>query len=234
MSPVGRPDTIGVLGGMGPLATADLLTKVVHATPAGGDQDHLPLIVANLPHIPDRQLAVRGKGPSPLPALIAVRDLLLSAGARCLVMPCNSAHVWYPELTDGCPVPFLHIVDAARDAIGDVSTVGVVAAPATLKSRLYPTRLEAAGLACTEPTSIEEAKLEAVIAKVKAGYLTHAAPGLEAAVLAQLNRGADTVILACTELPLLLPHLSPSTAARCVDATDALAKACVKWGMEQR
>lgn len=224
-----RDDTVGVLGGMGPLATADFLTKLVRATPAETDQDHLPVIVANLPGIPDRQRAVRGEGPSPVPAMRASRDLLVTAGARCIVMPCNSAHVWFEDLCAGLDVPFLHIVEAARQALGDAGTVGVVAAPATLRTRLYPKRLEAAGVACLEPNPSEAEALARCIARVKAGDLRGAVDDLRGPVEAQLDRGAEGVILACTELPLLLPLLPDEVATTCVDATDALAQATVRW-----
>lgn len=225
---------IGVLGGMGPLATADFLTKLVLATPAESDQDHVPVVVANLPNIPDRQRAVRGEGPSPVPAMLASRDLLVSAGATCLAMPCNSAHVWFEELTQGLEVEFLHIVEAAQQALGGARTVGVVAAPATLRTRLYPGRLEANGVACLEPTPAEAKALAACIGRVKAGDMVGAVDDLRRPVEAQLDRGAEGVILACTELPLLLPHLPPDVASRCIDATDALAQACVRWTLAHR
>ena len=232
--PVGRPDTIGVIGGMGPLATADFLTRLVRATPAAVDQDHLPVVVANLPQIPDRQLASQGEGSSPLPAMLAVRELLEAAGARCLAMPCNSAHHWFEELRAGCDLPFLHIVDAAQQALGSARTVGLVAAQGTLRARLYPERLAGQGVECLEPNAAEERSLLVAIARVKLGDLEGAVSALQGPIEAQLERGAESVILACTELPLLLPRLPAAVAERCVDATDALARACVAWGLARR
>ena len=78
---------IGVLGGMGPAASADFLTKLVHLTPATCDQEHLPVVVANLPHVPDRSRAILGQGASPLPAMCASIDLLVQAGCGVIAVP---------------------------------------------------------------------------------------------------------------------------------------------------
>ncbi len=158
----------------------------------------------------------------------------MGAGAQCLAMPCNSAHAWYDELVDGCPVPFLHIVDAARDALDGAPLVGVLGAAATLRTGLYPARLADGGVKCVDSSELAEAAVEAVRTRVKTGDVAGSAGDLEAAIADQLGRGAERVILACTELPLVTPHLSEELAAVCVDATDALARACVRWGLAAR
>src|SRR5208337_1505190 len=90
--------TIGILGGMGPEATIDLFTKIVHSTPVSRDQDHLRLIIDNNPGIPDRQKAILENGPSPATMLIKTAKNLAVAGADFIVMPCNTAHYWIQEI----------------------------------------------------------------------------------------------------------------------------------------
>ncbi len=85
---------IGVLCGMGPLATADFFSKVIAATPAKGDADHVPLLIQSDPRIVSRPAAILGNGRSPLPDLLLGRDRLIQAGATALAMPCNTAHFW--------------------------------------------------------------------------------------------------------------------------------------------
>jgi aspartate/glutamate racemase len=97
MSPA-KKMTIGVLGGMGPEATSLFFELIVKNTLARRDQDHLPLIVCNLPQVPDRTPAILGSGPSPLPVLLRGLELLHGAGAGLAVMPCVSAHYFYPGL----------------------------------------------------------------------------------------------------------------------------------------
>ena len=89
---------LGVLGGMGPLATADFFAKLVAATSANADSDHVPVLILSEPRIPPRPPAIMGRGESPLPALLARRDQLLAAGATFLAIPCNTAHFWCDQL----------------------------------------------------------------------------------------------------------------------------------------
>jgi aspartate/glutamate racemase len=98
---------------MGAMATVDFLRKLVEATPAERDQEHIPLIVRFCPEVPDRAAALAGAGPSPQPALVAAAVELAAAGAQALAIPCNTAHYWYDALCAAVPIPILHIVDAA-------------------------------------------------------------------------------------------------------------------------
>jgi len=98
---------------MGAMATVDFLRKLVEATPAERDQEHIPLIVRFCPEVPDRAAALAGSGPSPQPALVAAAVELAAAGAQALAIPCNTAHYWYDALCAAVPIPILHIVDAA-------------------------------------------------------------------------------------------------------------------------
>src|SRR5919202_5965526 len=133
---MGKP--IGVLGGMGPLATFDFCIKLVDETGAERDQDHIPLLVHSVPQIPDRIAGMLGTGPSPLPALRAGMRTLLQAGAGCLAMPCNTAHYWHETLAGEASVPFLHIADAAsavaREAAEPGDALGLIATTGTLRA----------------------------------------------------------------------------------------------------
>src|SRR5262252_2265998 len=153
-----RGGALGILGGMGPLATADFFAKLIAVTPATRDEDHIPIVLVSLPDIPPRVPAILGRGTSPLPALIDARDRLLAAGATLLAMPCNTAHHWFDALAD-CAAPMLHIADAALRALARATpapaTIGLVATRGTLASGFYRTRLAAAGYAIAEPTDRE-------------------------------------------------------------------------------
>ncbi len=98
--------TVGILGGMGPLATVDLFAKIVENTPAVLDQDHLRIIIDNNPQIPPRVEAILQGGEDPLPAMVASAKLLAAAGADFIVMPCNTAHYWLDGLRAAVAVPF--------------------------------------------------------------------------------------------------------------------------------
>src|SRR6516225_7744843 len=137
-------EVLGILGGMGPLATLDFMRKVLDATPAARDQDHVPMIVSCLPQIPDRTAAFRGEGGSPLEAIVACGRRLERAGADLIVMPCNTAHLWFDEVQAQLQRPMLHLVDAAlREALdraGPDARLGLLATDATIASGLYINR----------------------------------------------------------------------------------------------
>jgi len=226
---------LGVIGGMGPAATADFFAKLVAATPAGRDEDHIPTLIASDPRVPSRTAAILDGGASPLPALRAVRDKLIAAGATLLAMPCNTAHAWYDALAGDSPVPIVSIVEASVEAAVAMapagSAIGLVATRATLAARIFDAALEAQGRRVLRPGEDElaDAVLPSIRA-VKEGQLRLAGERLEPAVQALLDRGAAAVILACTETPLALAATGSPLRARCVDSNLALARACVaRW-----
>ena len=223
---------IGVLGGMGPLATADFFAKVIAATDAQDDAGHVPLLIHSDPRIPGRPAALLYGGPSPLPALLAARDRLIAAGAQGLVMACNTAHYWHAQLRQGCTLPFPSIVDVAcaqaAQRFGSGARIGLVATRATLATRLFEPALDAHGLTLLAPTdaALDHWILPA-IALVKAAKTPEAGPLLEQAIQAMLDAGADGVILACTEAPMALRGAADALQARCIDSSAALAHATV-------
>jgi aspartate racemase len=214
---------------MGPLATADFFRKLIDATPAARDEDHVPVLVHSVPQVPSRPAAILRGGPSPLPALLAARDRLLAAGATLLAMPCNTAHYWYDELVEGCSVPFIHIVDAVAAQLPAARELGIIATRATLQSRVFHDRLAQRAVALTAPDDATyDAVVQPAIDLVKRGEPRKAGALIEPLVGELLNGGAAAVVLACTELPIALDATASPLAARCVDSTDALARACVR------
>lgn len=223
---------VGVLGGMGPLATIDFMRKVLDATPAACDQDHVPMIVSCLPQIPDRTAAFRGAGESPLEAIVACGRRLTSAGADLIVMPCNTAHLWFDAVQEQLQRPMLHLVDAAlREALtlaGPGARLGLLATDATMASGLYINRRlpGAAAPAWLLPTAGEMlTQVMPGIEAVKAGQLDAGREHLAAAARALRQRGADVLVLGCTEIPLVLD--AEACGLPVVDATAALAREVV-------
>ncbi|WP_341909795.1 amino acid racemase [Polaromonas sp. YR568] len=225
---------IGVLGGMGPLATLDFFSKVLAATPVQGDADHVPLLIQSDPRIPPRPPAIVGHGRSPLPELLAGRDRLIAAGATALAMPCNTAHFWYADLLTGCPVPFISIVDVSVAELVPLAyagaPIGIIATRATLAARIFDAPLTQAGYTPLLPDAdVMDALVLPGIDLVKAGRAAEGGQLIEQAVQALLNQGAGAVVLACTETPLALDAVQSPLRAKCVDSTAALARACVAW-----
>jgi len=225
-------DVVGVLGGMGPLATIDFMRKVLDATPAARDQDHVPMIVSCLPQIPDRTAAFRGLGDSPLEAIVDCGRRLESAGADLIVMPCNTAHLWFDAVQARLQRPMLHLVDAAlREALalaGSHARLGLLATDATIASGLYINRRlpDLPAPAWLLPTAGEMlAQVMPGIEAVKAGRLDAGQALLSEAAQALARRGADVLVLGCTEIPLVLD--ATACGLPVVDATAALAREVV-------
>lgn len=224
---------IGVIGGMGAIATVDFLHKLVVATPATIDQEHVPLLVRFCPEVPDRIAALRGVGPSPEPALVAAAQALEAGGAGCLAMPCNTAHVWHDPIERAVRIPVLHIVDTALDAVApaDREAVGLIGTEGTLASGIYQRRSR--GIRWIEPEAdvMRMAVVPGIVA-VKRNEIPRAADLLGSAVASLARRGARVVVMACTEIPVALAgRLFP---VPLIDPTDALARACVRWSTAAR
>ena len=222
--------TVGVLGGMGALATVDFLHKLVLATPANCDQDHISLLVRFCPEIPDRVDALLGRGPSPEGALVAAALGLQRGGAQCLVMPCNTAHAWHDAIAHAVSIPILHIADAALKAacvLGEPDAVGLLATTGTLHSEIYQSRGgDDVGWIMSSNDEQEQWVMPGIRA-VKANHLEDATRLLRLAAEALIRRGAKCIIMGCTEIPIALAH--KELGVPLVDPTLALAHASVVW-----
>jgi aspartate racemase len=219
---------LGVLGGMGPSATVDFLGKLIAATPATMDQDHLPLVLYSTPQIPDRTAAILGIGPSPLELLIQGVCVLEKAGATHIAMPCNTAHHWLEALRAASSAPFLSMVDAVRDGLevqGDGDhKIGVISTAGAEATNLYGPMLSSIGCTRVAPSAPLQRKVDRAVRAVKAGRTDDAVTIISPVVAELQEAGVRRVVLGCSELPLI-PGLRGDLF---FDATEALAKACVK------
>jgi aspartate racemase len=224
---------LGVLGGMGPLASAQFMVRLTLLTPAARDQDHIPTVLWSDPRVPDRTIGSLAGGDDPQPWLLRGIKGLRRAGCGAIAIPCNTAHGWYDAMREAAGLPILHIVDAAaaelrRTGIGN-GMIGVMGTQATLAMRLYQDRLGALGWDCIVPTQEQMERLVSpAIALVKANRMAEAYAPLVEAVWGLAARGATAVVLGCTEIPLgIQAGASPNVPM--VDTIDALARAAIAW-----
>ncbi|WP_191084812.1 cysteate racemase [Roseococcus microcysteis] len=225
---------LGVLGGMGPLASADFMRQLTLLTPAEDDQDHIPTILWSDPRVPNRTAARLAGGEDPLPALMRGIRGLEAAGAGAIAIPCNTAHGWFEAMSAQTALPILHIVDAARADLlrqgVSEGPIGLMGTAGTLAMRLYQERI---GFDCLTPSEEEMARLVTpAIGAVKANRVDAAyAPLAEAARLLRA-RGAKAVVLGCTEIPLGIAA-GPALEFPVVDTVAALARASILWSGRQ-
>ena len=227
--------TIGILGGMGPEATADLFMRIIRATPVKRDQDHLHVIIDSNSKIPDRTPAILGTGENPLPLLVETGKRLENAGADLLIMPCNTAHYFHAKIQEKVGVPLLHMIRLSADYIAEkypkVRKAGLLASDGTIASRLYHDSYAAKGIEIIIPNkSSQKDTMDAIYKYIKTGNLEKGEELLKRVSLELIKAGADTVLCGCTEVSIVLHDGDLSVPV--VDPLQVLAEEAIKLASE--
>ncbi len=229
-----KDQTIGILGGMGPGATADLFQKIIEETPAKSDQQHIPVVIVSDPRIPDRTEAILRGGPDPVPLMLKSASTCVRAGADFLIMPCNTAHYFHQEIQNGLSIPLLHmmeeVADHLRRAYPEIRRLGLLATTGTVQSGLYQDAFSAANLAVELPEAHDqEAVMEGIYGAegVKSGGYEMPNRVFRQVSESLIERGAEAIIAGCTEIPLAL-HPEDVGGAVLIDPTRILAQAAVR------
>jgi aspartate racemase len=222
---------IGVLGGMGPEATVDFMTKVIALTPAEKDQDHIRMLVDHNPTVPNRQTAILDMGEDPGPVLAEMAKRLEQAGADMLVIPCNTAYVFAASVREVVNIPLISIIDVTIDAVlqrdSSIGNVGVLATNGCLQGGVYQEALQSRSLSAVLPSGDELTELMVLVNKIKAGdKSTSVAAAMRELANALVARGAEAIVAGCTEIPLVLDESMLSVAL--ISSTDALAEETVR------
>ena len=197
--------TIGILGGMGPLATVDLFRKITVHTDAKSDQEHPRVVIDSNTDIADRTEALLHGGADPTPEMIKSAQHLERIGADVLIMPCNTAHCFYDAVAASVHIPMLHMIALTCDALRErgVKRAGLLATDGTVRTGIYQRAFADSGIELLTPEGDDQAAVMGVIYDgVKSGDLAYDTAAFRRACEGLLARGAETLILGCTELPL--------------------------------
>lgn len=217
--------TVGVIGGMGPAATVDFLRRLIEATPASRDQDHIRVLVDSNPAVPDRTAAILGDGPDPSPHLVAMARRLERWGADLLVMPCNTAHAYAHRITAAVGVPLVPWPAVVADAILAVEPgpVGLLATRGTVAAGVYQEAVERRGATLVVPDWAVQERISAAIVHVKRDGPAAPAARAELAEAATtlLVQGATALLLGCTELSAIAGTPSADGALQLAPTWDA-------------
>lgn len=234
---------VGVIGGVGPAATVDFLDKIVRNTSAERDQDHIKLVLEHNPQIPDRTAALIGDGPDPTLALYSACKKLEASDADLIAIPCNTAHAFVERIQPYLSIPIVNMLFEAviyiTSQCGTRKKVGLLATSGTIASRVYQDVADAAQLTLLTPDEVHQALVMRTIYGehgVKAGYLDGACrEQLMQALTHLVERGAEVIILGCTELPLLIAQSDHFAVAGksilMLDPTEILARKCVSLSL---
>ena len=224
---------VGVIGGVGPLATAYFLGKIVRLTVADRDQDHLDMIVFDHASIPDRTAYIVGTSPEdPGPVMADDARRLAAFGADFLVVPCNTAHNFTDQVVAAVDIPVLSIieetVDEALARVPGLAAVGLLATTGTAASGVYQRALAARGISCLLPDDADQAVVMSVIYdQVKAGLRGDVA-AIRGVADRLVARGAQAVLLGCTELSVVAEDEGLLAEPLYVDSLDVLARATIR------
>jgi aspartate racemase len=227
---VSEPKTIGMIGGMGPAATLDLFGKLLAASHVERDQDHFRILIDNNPRVPDRNDAIAGRGPSPGPQLAASAHGLQQAGADFLIIACNTAHAFQPEIKAAISIPLISMIEATADAamVERPTRVGVLAADGCRRAQLYQHAFAARGVEPLFLADDAQADFMTLLYRIKAGDVGEETRRRMQQLAINLNaRGAQAIVAACTEVPLVLD--ADVLAIPLISSTDALVARTVAY-----
>ncbi len=222
---------VGIIGGMGPEATVELMRRVIAKTPVRDDQDHIHLIVESNPKIPSRIAhLIEGTGPDPTPELMRVAANLQRAGADALAIPCNTAHAYADSIRHAVSIPLLDMVSLTVEKIAASgrTRVGLLASTAIHNTALYATAFSAHGIATLLPARQEE--VMALIKAVKRGETGVQAQAALGQIALEMADRADVLLIGCSELSVIAAGI----AVPFVDSLDVLAQAIVSFASQTK
>jgi aspartate racemase len=228
---------IGVLGGMGPAATADFYWEIIKLTPARRDQDHIPVLIYSNPRMPDRTRAILEGAEDPLPWLLEAAVTLERGGAGMIAIPCNTAHYYLPQIQASVRIPVLNMVEetclTVRSQFPRARAVGLLAATGTVQCKIYHQVCERQGMQLITPSEEDQARVHNAIFQVKGGDRDGTAGGVFESIGEGLIRmGAEAVILGCTEIPVAFNPRRVEYFS--LSSTRVLAQAAVDWALGKR
>lgn len=221
--------TLGIIGGLGPMATAYLLQLIIEMTDAKTDQEHLDVIVFDRPSTPDRTAyLLDNTKPSPLPSMMHTAQTLQQLGAGVLCAPCVTSHAFYTQLAESVEIPFLNMVTetAAELRAAGCKKVGIMATTGTVRTGLFQSALTQAGITPVIPSEqTQQLVMSIIYDEIKAGK--PADPQKFQLISAELTAaGCESIILGCTELSLIKKESGLTTGY--LDALEVLAKRSVQ------
>ena len=223
--------TVGILGGMGPLATADLFRKIIELTEAHCDQDHIKMVIANNTSIPDRTEFLVNDGQSPYQEMLASAKLLEKSSVDCIIMPCNTAHYFFDDLVKAVNVHFISMIEETAKYIKALNLennlIGLLATAGTCHTQIYDKVFEKYDLKVKIPDAEHQTYITNAIYNLKQGLNKNDAPDVQKVLALFQQEGISQFILGCTELPIYFAR--HSFGVNTIDPTTILAKSAIKF-----
>ncbi len=221
-------EKLGIVGGLGPMATVSFMKRIINMTDAKKDQDHIHIVIEHCPSIPDRTGYILDHSQdNPAPAIVEACRILENAGVREIAIPCVTAHYFHHEISEHTKVPVMDGVMLCADYLKEkgINSVGIMATDGTVRSGIFEEPLKAHGIRSIYPDrALQKDVMHLIYENVKSG--TAIDRERFASVSDYLfSEGAEVVILGCTELSVIADEYLPE--GRFLDLLSVLARACV-------
>ncbi len=230
MTTPSKPEKIvGIIGGLGPDATVDIMQRIIRLTPANDDIDHIRCIVDNNPKVPSRIKALIDEtGECPGPHMAEMGKKLEQWGADFLIIPCNTAHYYYQNVVDAVTVPVINLIDLVVSefvkSYPQSRKVGIAGSTAIIKTGLYSEKFQQHGIEDIYPDDSYQELLLRGIKMIKAGITGPEVDTIISDAFYNIShKGADVIIIACTELSVVCRNMPFSM----IDASEVLAQETV-------
>lgn len=226
---------VGIVGGIGPEASNKFCELLIKRKSKKTDQENIPFIHLCNPQIPDRTEFILGKGENPIPAIIETCLKMEKMGADFLVIPCNTAHCFLSEIQEKVSIPIVDMTKVLMKKIKisapSIKKIGVLATTGSRTNKLFENYLGSIGIETITPTETEQEELvmEAIYGKkgIKAGRKIYPKKLLYLAAQKLIGRGAQAIILGCTEIPLVLKQ--KDFAIKLYDPMEIVAKEIINY-----
>jgi len=227
-----REKIVGIIGGMGPEATVDLMARIIKVTPAVDDVDHIRMIVDNNPKVPSRIKAlIDGNGESPIPYLQEMARRLESWGVDFLAMPCNTAHHYHLDIQKAVTIKVLNMIDLTVESVieqyPDLKRAGLLASTAVIRLKLFERPFTAKKVIIQTPADRYQMGIMHAIKKIKtSNYGGEVVEAIQLAADDLVEKGAEVLLVACTEISIISKQIASTV--RILDSAQILAESIVR------
>ena len=223
-------NTLGIIGGMGPLATVKLFNKIVLLTDASSDQEHLDIVVYNKTTIPDRTQFIKGTGENPIQHLVYAANQLELAGADYLIMPCNTAHFFYSEIIKHINIPFISMIEETVNYVvkeyPQLRQIGLLATEGTIMAKIYDKAFGDSGIEVIKPSFEDQQVVSGIIYDIKKGNDNMDIKKYKDVINRMQSRGVQMFVLGCTELSVAYEMFNMDIS--CIDPSEIIAVSSIE------
>lgn len=224
-------NTLGIIGGMGPLATVKLFERIVLLTDANSDQENLHILIDNNTKIPDRTEFILGGKEDPKIELIKSAKRLQQMGADYLIMGCNTAHYFYKDIAKEIDIPFINMIEETTKHVlnlnKDITKIGLLATSGTVNCGIYHEYFNKHGVQVITPSEENQIYVMELMYNIKKGIYNNNLNNFYEAIEEMKIQGVELIILGCTELSLA--YTMYKLEGNFVDALEILATRAIEF-----